>query len=102
MAIERSIFNFGFPAFCDLRQLHADRDGGSGCKCLFKTLLVGIFFQMNCFLDQFSMLQGERGENHKALLSQESIHTSATLTTSVVLHLGSVKYKEEIEQALVS
>lgn len=102
MATERSIFNFGFPAFCDLRQLHADGDGDLAASVCLKQIVGRYFFQMNCFLDQFSMLQGERGENHKALLSQETIYTSSTLTTSMVLLLGSVRCKEQIEQALVS
>lgn len=76
--------------------------GDLAASVCLKQIVGRYFFQMNCFLDQFSMLQGERGENHKALLSQESIHTSTTLTTSVVLHLGSVRCKEEMEQALVS
>lgn len=91
-------FQFWFP--CLLRQSHANRDGGSGCSVCLKQIVGRYFFQMNCFLDQISMLQGERGEDHKALLSQESIYSSATLTASMVLLLGSVRCKEQIELPL--
>lgn len=75
--------------------------GDLAASVCLKQIVGSFFFQMNCFLDQFSMLQGERGGNHKALLSPESIYTSAALTTSVVLLLGSVRCKEQIQQALV-
>lgn len=76
--------------------------GDLAASVCLKQIVGRYFFQMNCFLDQLSMLQGERGENHNALLSQESIYTTAALTTSLVLLLGSVRCKEQIEQAFVS
>lgn len=76
--------------------------GALAASVCLKQIVGRYFFQMNCFLDQFSMLQGERGENHKALLSLESIYTSAALTMSMVLLFGSVRCKEQIEQAFVS
>lgn len=40
--------------------------GNLAASVCLKRIVDRYFFQMNCFLDQFSMLQGERGENHKA------------------------------------
>lgn len=75
--------------------------GDLAASVCLKQIVGRYFFQMNCFLDQFGMLQGKEGEDNKALLCQDSINTSATLTMSVVL-LGSVRCKEQIELTLVS